>query len=105
VGAIGLRVEAEHERAEVGYWIGVSYWGQGYATEAARAAVDFAFRHFGVNRVFAFHFTTNPASGRVLQKIGMRREGTRRQHTLKWGEFLDSDLYAALRAERGAEGR
>jgi RimJ/RimL family protein N-acetyltransferase len=53
----------------------VPYWGRGYATEAARAIVDFAFGELGLNRVFAYHFTSNPASGRVLQNIGMRLEG------------------------------
>jgi ribosomal-protein-alanine N-acetyltransferase len=86
-----------HARAELGYWIGVPHWSRGYATEAAQATVEFAFRRLGLNRVYAYHFTTNPASGRVLQKIGMQLEGTRRRHTRKWGEFLDSDMYAVLR--------
>ena len=55
-------------------------------------------------RVYAFCFTRNPASRRVLEKLGMTHEGTRREHTLKWGEFLDSEAYAILREdwERGS---
>jgi ribosomal-protein-alanine N-acetyltransferase len=99
VGAIALDFEREHGRAEVGYWIGVPYWGRGYATEAAAAVVRHAFEVEGLNRVFAHHFTRNPASGRVLEKIGMRHEGTRRGHTLKWGEYLDSESLAILRSD------
>jgi RimJ/RimL family protein N-acetyltransferase len=100
LGAIGLRVEPDHARAEIGYWIGVPYWGNGYATEATRALVDYAFDALGLNRVYAYHFTGNPASGRVLQKAGMRYEGTRREHMRKWGAFLDSEMYAILRSDR-----
>jgi len=99
MGAIGLHLEPNHDRAEIGYWIGIPYWGHGYVTEAAQAVVNYAFADLGVNRVFAFHFTRNPASGRVLQKIGMQREGTMRQHLLKWGEHVDVDYYGIVRGE------
>jgi RimJ/RimL family protein N-acetyltransferase len=99
IGAIGLDLERAHARAELGYWIGVPYWGRGYATEAAAALVAHAFDVRGLNRVYAFHFTNNPGSGRVLQKIGMRHEGTRRGHTRKGETYLDSDGYAILRDE------
>jgi ribosomal-protein-alanine N-acetyltransferase len=100
LGAIGLRVERDHARAEIGYWIGVPYWGQGYATEAARALIAYAFGELGLNRVYAYHFTGNPASGRVMEKAGMRLEGELRQHQRKGGEFRDSRLYGILRADR-----
>lgn len=99
LGAISLRIEREHERAELGYWIGRPHWGRGYATEAAAAIVGYAFEQLGLNRVYAYHFSTNPASGRVLQKIGMRHEGVRRQHHRKWGELVDNDAYGILRSE------
>ena len=99
MGAIGLHVEQKHERAEIGYWLGVPYWGHGYTTEAARAVVDYAFRAGGINRVFACHFTSNPASGRVLLKIGMQHEGTMRQHIVKWGERVDVDYYGIVRED------
>jgi RimJ/RimL family protein N-acetyltransferase len=99
VGAVGLRMEADHARAELGYWVGVPYWGRGYATEAAGAAVRHGFEAKGLNRIYAFHFTNNPASGRVLQKIGMTHEGRRRAHTRKWGEYLDNEAYGILRGE------
>lgn len=98
-GAIGLIVNREHARAEIGYWIGVDFWGRGYAVEAARATIDYGFAETGLNRIFGAHFSTNPASGRVLQKAGMRHEGTHRQAFRKWGEFLDAEMYAILRSE------
>jgi ribosomal-protein-alanine N-acetyltransferase len=101
MGAIGLHVDRNHDRAEIGYWIGVPYWNRGYVTEAANAIVGYVFDSLGLNRVFAFHFTANPASGRVLQKIGMRREGTLRQHIVKWGEHVDVDYYGVVRGEWG----
>lgn len=96
VGAVDLRIDPDHRRAELGYWIGKPYWGRGYATEAAAALVGYGFDVLGLNRIYAYHFTRNPASGRVLQKIGMRHEGTLREHTMKWGELLDDELYAVL---------
>ena len=99
MGAIGLHMEQKHERAEIGYWLGVPYWGHGYTTEAARAVVDYAFADVGVNRVFACHFTRNPASGRVLLKIGMQHEGTMRQHIVKWDEPIDIDYYGIVRED------
>jgi RimJ/RimL family protein N-acetyltransferase len=99
VGAIGLRFELEHERAELGYWIGKPYWGRGYATEAARALVQYGFDMLGLHRIYARHFTRNPASGKVLQKIGMMHEGHRRQHDKKWGIFEDEELYGMLKDE------
>ena len=99
IGGIGLSVEPDHPRAELGYWIGVPYWGNGYATEAARALVAHGFRDLKLNRIFAGHFGGNAASGRVLQKIGMRHEGCQRAHILKWGRFLDCEMYGILRSE------
>lgn len=68
VGAIRLTVNQTHNKAELGYWIGVPFWRNGYATEAACKAVEFGFEMVGLNRVFARCFTRNPASARVMQK-------------------------------------
>jgi RimJ/RimL family protein N-acetyltransferase len=97
VGAIGLDVSREHERAELGYWVGQPFWGRGYATEAAFAVLEFAFKKLLLNRVYANHFADNPASGRVLEKIGMAREGCQRQHVLWWGEYRDLVCYGITR--------
>lgn len=98
-GAIGLGIDAENNHAELGYWIGKPYWGQGYCTEAARAVVGYGFDAIGLHRIHATHFSHNPASGRVMQKIGMSYEGCRRQYTRKWGKFEDILQYGILRSD------
>lgn len=99
IGTIGLELEQENERAELGYWVGKPYWNHGYATEAARAVVAYSFEVLKLNRIYAYHFTRNPASGRVLEKIGMHYEGCRRQHTKKWDNFEDSSGYGMLKTD------
>jgi [ribosomal protein S5]-alanine N-acetyltransferase len=99
VCAAGLEIDPPHRRAELGYWVARPYWNCGYASEAAAAVVAFGFRALGLNRVAAHHYTRNPASGRVLQKIGMTWEGRMRRHVLKWGVFEDIDFYGVLHDE------
>ncbi len=103
VGAVGLRLERRHARAALGYWIGRPFWGRGYCTEAARALVRYAFETLGLHRIHAYHLTRNPASGRVMQKIGMRHEGHLREHVEKWGVFEDLELYGILNGELAGE--
>jgi len=100
IGGLGLRLERDHNRGELGYWIGVPYWGNGYATEAARAVVQYGFATLNLQRIYASHFSNNPASGALLRKIGMQHEGSFRKHILKWGQYLDLETYALLKAER-----
>ena len=100
VGAIGLRIANANRHAEVGYWVGKEWWGNGFASEAGTELVRFAFEVLGLHRVMARHFASNPASGRVMQKIGMKQEGTLRQHFLKWGRFEDIVFYGILAGER-----
>lgn len=99
VGSIGLDISSSNSSAEMGYWIGKPYWSQGYCTEAARALLRFAFETLDLNRIQARHFTRNPASGRVMQKIGMTHEGHLRKAVRKWGKFEDLELYAILRED------
>ncbi len=98
-GVVVLALDGDHARAELGYWIGTPYWGRGYATEAGRAALGYAFGALGLRRVHAAHMADNAASGRVLAKLGMRREGVLRQHIHKGGRFHDSVQYGLLREE------
>ena len=95
VGACGLILNLEHSHAEMGYWIGKPHWGQGYATEAAQALLEYGWE-LGLHRVTARCFRGNPASGRVLQKIGMEYEGRLRDHAKKWGRFVDLEIYGIL---------
>jgi RimJ/RimL family protein N-acetyltransferase len=99
IGAIGLTIQHEHRRAELGYWIGRPFWGRGYATEAAGAVLAWGFGALELNRIFARHFARNPASGRVLEKIGMRPEGVSRAHVRRWDRFEDLVQLGILRKE------
>jgi [ribosomal protein S5]-alanine N-acetyltransferase len=98
-GSIGLKVSAKHERGELGYWIGVPFWNHGYCTEAGRAVLKFAFEELKLNTVGAHHFVRNPASGCVLQKLGMKYEGRLRQHVKKGDRFEDLECYSTLKSE------
>ncbi|MGI9516621.1 MAG: GNAT family N-acetyltransferase, partial [Pirellulaceae bacterium] len=101
VGAIGLELNSSDENAELGYWVGQPYWGRGFCTEAAEVVVRFGFDHFGLHKIHAHHMTRNPASGRVLKKIGMHLEGQLRGHIKKWGKFEDVAFYGLLASEAG----
>jgi RimJ/RimL family protein N-acetyltransferase len=100
VGVVGLRdIDTENSQAELGYWISVEHWGNGYATEAAEAALRFGFEELGLNRICAHYMVRNPASGRVLAKIGMKEEGVLRQRVKKWAVFEDVLVWAVLRRD------
>jgi RimJ/RimL family protein N-acetyltransferase len=99
IGAMGLVIEGKFHRAEIGYWIGRPYWGNGYCTEAGQAVLEYGFQSLNLNRIHAYHFKRNPASGRVMRKIGMKHEGSSPQHVMKWGVFEDVELYGILRSD------
>jgi RimJ/RimL family protein N-acetyltransferase len=103
LGSIGLTIFEKHRSAELGYWLGKPYWNNGYTTEAARAVLQYGFQQRNLHRIHAKHYARNPASGRVLQKIGMQPEGVLREHILKWGVFEDVTLYGILASEFSAE--
>ena len=95
VGCIGIdRSDAFDDGAELGYWIAREHWGQGYATEAGRAVLTIA-RTLGYTRVMAMHFLDNPASGRVLEKLGFVSTGvTSLRHSCARGEQASAREYA-----------
>lgn len=97
IGAVGF--SRKHARCRLGYWIAHGCWNRGYATEAAGRVVEFAFAD-GIYRVEADHLSRNPASGRVMQKIGMRHEGRLRAFYRRFDRFEDVELYARLRDDR-----
>ena len=99
LGAVDLTVRRSHSRAELGYWIGKPYWGNGYCTEAARAVIEYGFTVLGFNRIFALYMTRNPSSGRVMEKLGMKFEGIMRQHCKKWDIYEDFAIYGILKSE------
>jgi len=98
IGGINLHaVSNKSWRAELGYNIGSKWWNKGIMSEAARAVLDFAFNEICFNKICALHDTENIGSGRVMQKIGMVREGHFIRHSRrKDGSWGDADHYSIL---------
>lgn len=99
MGSVSLRRFARDRRAELGYWLGAAEWGHGFATEAADALIGFGFRELGLERIYAQVLADNAASCRVLEKLGMLVEGTRRRHVRKGRKLYDVVMYGMLRDE------
>jgi [ribosomal protein S5]-alanine N-acetyltransferase len=104
VGGVGLQpmTDVNRRSAEIGYWLGVAYWGRGIATEAVALVTEWAFGAHGLLRIFAQPFAANLASQRVLEKAGYQLEGTMRRSAVKDGETRDQCLYARLAPESRA---
>jgi RimJ/RimL family protein N-acetyltransferase len=105
VGSMALSINKNHQRGELGYMVAREHWNRGYCTEAARALMSYGFGALGLNRIQAAHFPRNPASGRVMQKLGMTREGLLRQYVSNRGTREDVIMYSILRREFGATER
>jgi RimJ/RimL family protein N-acetyltransferase len=100
IGWCGLtRWNPEHRSASMGYCLDDAAWGHGYATEGARALLQWAFDTLDLNRVQAEADTRNVASARVLEKLGFLREGTLREDCVVNGDVSDSWVYGLLRRE------
>jgi ribosomal-protein-alanine N-acetyltransferase len=97
LGQIGLHLK--DGKFEVGYWLGKPFWGQGYASEAARRAVSFAFHELKAETVWAGWFHDNPASGHVLEKLGCRPNGQEQRHCLARGHDVLCNLVILDRAD------
>ena len=102
-GGIGVFLQQDVERysAEIGYWLGEAHWNRGITTAAVRRFTDYAFERFGLCRLYANVFETNPGSCRVLERAGYQLEGRLRQAAVKDGQVLDGLLYAAVREFKG----
>lgn len=100
IGTIGyMAYSEENASVEVGYSLAKWMWGKGIATEALRAVIDYTFDTMDVNRIEAQHEIDNPASGRVMQKCAMVKEGVLRQRLYNKGKFVDVALYSILRVD------
>jgi ribosomal-protein-alanine N-acetyltransferase len=99
VGCINARFPRHPMQADIGYWLGVPYWNQGYMTEAVRLVCHLSFGHLNAARAYATVFTRNMASRRVLEKNGFSVDGTLRSHVFKRGQFVDSWFLTLLRSE------
>jgi [ribosomal protein S5]-alanine N-acetyltransferase len=96
VGGIGIHIQPDiyQKNAEMGYWLGEPFWGKGIITNAISQMVDYAFKHWSINRIFARPFGTNLASQRVLEKAGFLLEGKFEKTLYKNGEYMDELIYA-----------
>ena len=100
IGTIGFMwIQPDNSAAEVGYSLSRDFWNRGIMTEALKAVIGHGFGSMNLNRIEAQHETTNPASGAVMRKCGMQREGTLRQRLYNKGRYVDVELYAILRGE------
>ena len=102
IGSIGVfRCENIHFRtAEMGYYIGESYWGQGFGTSAVEQVCNYIFTNTDIIRIFAEPFACNAASCRVLEKAGFQLEGILQKNAVKNGQIIDMKMYAKIKKER-----
>lgn len=100
IGSAGIRRKSENDwEADIGYELAPEHWGNGYATEAARALVDFGFRELKLHRISSWCIAENAASVRVLERLGFKLEGRLRENDHFKNRWWDSLLYALLEDE------
>ena len=102
LGSCCLMVERDSlSSAELGYWFAREAWGRGYATESSRAMLELGFRRLGFHRVWGKCDELNAQSARVMEKLGLRYEGTLREHVWLRDHFRSSRIYGMLAGEYG----
>jgi len=99
IGDIEIRLNESHERAVFAYVLNRNYWGRGIMSEALKAVLSLCFDKLELRRVEGGHFTGNEASGRVMEKCGMKKEGIAREVYKAHGVFRDEVRYAILKSE------
>ena len=103
-GGIDLRIEEPFAIGSLHYSLSRDHWNQGLTTEAAQAVIDWGFTHFGLEKVYSWADVENIGSWRVMEKIGMTREGTLRSQGVNRGVRKDYHYYGILRREWIGEG-
>lgn len=99
IGAIELVVTEEFKHGCLGYWLGKPYWRKGYGTEMLSRIIQFGFEDLMLHRIFGEYFDHNIASGRIMEKNGMVYEGKLREHKIKDGKFINSNIRGILDSE------
>lgn len=99
IGGMGIHLDINNQKAEVGYWLGKDFWNNGYATEALKEVLKFGFEKLNLNKIYASHFPHNPASGKILEKCGMTKEAVLKQEVLKGEIFLDIVRYSCMKQD------
>ena len=96
MGGVKLSLNQRFNSAEIGYWVGEKYWGNGYAGEAASRVMDYGFKTLKLNRIEAYAMVMNKASSKILLNLGMQKEGLHRQLIRRWGNYVDVESFAIL---------
>ncbi len=99
IGGININLQKRYKLGKLSYWITKKFQGNGYATEAAGKLIEFGFEELNLNKIEAQYFHTNPASGRVVEKLNMKFEGNLRQHVKRLGEYRDLICCGMLKEE------
>jgi ribosomal-protein-alanine N-acetyltransferase len=99
IGGVGLKIRESNDHAELGYGLARIHWGEGLVTEAARAVVDWGFKDLGLAKIFAMADLPNKGSWRVMEKLGMTREGVLRRESIVNDKPVDNLYYGLLREE------
>ena len=92
--SIGLK---KHNKGEIGYFVGEEYWGNGIATEATKAIIEYGFKQLNLHKIFARHLEGNKASGRVMEKSGMFYEGTLKDEVIKEDKYQNVAFYGIIK--------
>jgi RimJ/RimL family protein N-acetyltransferase len=101
IGCISLcDVNLRANRAEMGYWVNRKFWNKGIASEAGKFMINFAFDKLGLHSVIARYFDINPASGRVMEKCGMKYVGTIREHECRFDKYYNVGYYEILSTDK-----
>lgn len=96
IGCIDLRLDKENKKASFGYMVNREYWNNGFMTESLESILDLIFNKLKLNRVESTHYVGNEGSGRVMEKCGMKYEGTSPQELIIKGKFVDVVHYGLL---------
>lgn len=96
MGCVKLSLNPRFNSAEIGYWVGKRFWGNGYAVEASTKVLNYGFRELKLNRIEAHAMVVNKASSKILLKLGMQKEGFHRQLIKRWGNYIDVESFAML---------
>jgi len=97
VGSVGVHKIVKSHQAEIGYWLAEQHWGNGIMTEAVKLITKFSFNELKLERVYAYAFSFNKASQKVLAKAGFKFEGILKKNSKKGDKFIDDYLFAKIR--------
>lgn len=99
MGTIDLRLKKGENSAEIGYTLNKKFWGNGYITEAGKLILTLGFEKLSLERIFACYDVGNPASGKVMERLGMTYEGTLRKNRIHKERYIDDVYYAILKQD------